>query len=100
MGKVDSLSRQLDWQIGVDKDNEDRVLVKKEWLRRAEETLVEENNLKNRIKEAQEKDEQVVKAVEELKRSEMKSIKDKVSQLCQDQWQCSVWFTTTPKGRR
>ena len=30
MGKVDSLSRQLDWQAEVDKDNENRVLVKKE----------------------------------------------------------------------
>ena len=57
MGKVDSLSRRPDWQVGVDKDNEDRVLVKKEWLRRAEETLVEEDNLKGRIREAQEKDE-------------------------------------------
>ena len=56
MGKVDSLSRQPDWQVGVDKDNKDRVLVKKEWLRRAEETLEEKDNLRNRIKEAQEKD--------------------------------------------
>jgi len=32
MGKVDSLSRRPDWQVGIDKDNEDRVLVKKEWL--------------------------------------------------------------------
>jgi len=24
---------------------------------------------------------------------------DLVSQLCQDQWQCSVWFTTIPKGQ-
>jgi len=29
MGKVDSLSRQPDWQVEVDKDNEDGVLVKK-----------------------------------------------------------------------
>jgi len=29
MGKADSLSRHLDWQIGVKKDNKDRVLVKK-----------------------------------------------------------------------
>ena len=50
--------------------------MKKEWLRRAEKTLVEEDNLRDRIKEAQEKDERVVKAVEELKRSRMKSIKD------------------------
>jgi len=76
MGKVDSLSRQPDWQVGVDKDNKDRVLVKKEWLRRAEEMLVEEDDLKERIWEAQEKDERVVKAVEELKRSGMKSIQD------------------------
>jgi len=59
----------------VDKDNEDRVLVKREWLRRAEETLVEDN-LRERIREAQEKDKRVVKAVEELKRLGIKSIKD------------------------
>ena len=63
--------------MGVDKDNEDRVLVKKEWLRQTEETLVEEDDLRERIREAQEKDKQVVKAVEELKRSGIKSIKDK-----------------------
>jgi len=56
MGKVDSLSRQLDWQVGVDRDNKDRILVKKEWLRRAEETLVEEGNLRERIREVQERD--------------------------------------------
>ena len=33
MDKVDSLSRQPDWQVGVNKDNKDRVLVKKKWLR-------------------------------------------------------------------
>jgi len=77
MGKVDSLSRRLDWQVGIDKDNKDRVLVKKEWLGRTEETIVEEDNLRERIREAQEKDEQVVKVVEELKRSGIKSIKDK-----------------------
>ena len=76
MGKVNSLSRRPDWQIGVNKDNEDRVLVKKEWLRRAEEILVEEDDLRERIQEVQEKDERVVKAVEELKRSGIKSIKD------------------------
>ena len=56
MDKVDSLSRHLDWQVGIDKDNEDRVLVKKEWLRRAEETLIEDD-LREKIREAQEKDE-------------------------------------------
>jgi len=42
--------------VGIDRDNEDRVLVKKEWLRRAEETLVEEDNLREKIRRVQEKD--------------------------------------------
>jgi len=32
MGKADSLSRRPDWEVGVDKDNKDKVLVKPEWL--------------------------------------------------------------------
>jgi len=32
MGKADSLSRRLDWKIGVEKDNENKMLVKPEWL--------------------------------------------------------------------
>jgi len=30
MGKADSLSRRLDWELGVEKDNEDKTLVKPE----------------------------------------------------------------------
>jgi len=30
MGKADSLSRRLDWKVGVEKDNEDETLVKPE----------------------------------------------------------------------
>ena len=32
MGKVDSLSRRLDWKVEVKRDNEDEILVKFEWL--------------------------------------------------------------------
>jgi len=32
IGKANSLSRRLDWEIGVKKDNEDKTLVKPEWL--------------------------------------------------------------------
>ena len=53
------------------------MLVKKEWLRKAEEMLIEEDDLRKKIREAQEKDKRVVKAVEELKKSGIKSIKDK-----------------------
>jgi len=30
MGKADSLSRRLDWEVGVEKDNENETLVKLE----------------------------------------------------------------------
>jgi len=75
MRKADGLSRRLDWQEGVEKDNEDWTLIKPEWVRGAE-TLVEEGNLRERIKKVQEEDEKVVKAVEELKRAGIKTLKD------------------------
>jgi len=41
------------------------------------EMIIEEENLKERIKRAQEGDERIVKVVEELKRAEIKTLKDK-----------------------
>jgi len=32
MGRVDSLSRRVDWAEEVEKDNENQVMVKEEWL--------------------------------------------------------------------
>ena len=75
MDKADKLSRRLDWQKGVKKDNEDQTLIKSGWVRRAE-ILVEEGDLRKRIKRMQKRDEKIVKAVEELKKTEMKSLKD------------------------
>ena len=40
------------------------------------ETIIEEENLKERIRRAQEGDKKVVKVVEELKRAEIKMLKD------------------------
>jgi len=75
MGKADRLSRRPDWQEGVEKDNKDQKLIKPEWIRGAE-TMVEEEDLKERIKRVQEGDKRVVKAVEELKRAGIKTLKD------------------------
>jgi len=75
IGKADGLSRRPDWQEGVERDNEDQTLIKLEWVRVAE-TLVEEGNLRERIKKAQEGNEKVVKAVEELKKAGVKTLRD------------------------
>jgi len=52
------------------------MLIKPEWVRRVE-TLIEKGNLRERIKRAQERDERVVKAVEELKKAGVKTLRDK-----------------------
>jgi len=49
--KADKLSRRPDWQEGVERDNKDQKLIKPEWVREAE-MLVEEGDLKERIKRA------------------------------------------------
>jgi len=47
--KADGLNRRPDWQEGVENDNEDQILIKLGWIKKTE-TLVEENNLRNRIR--------------------------------------------------
>ena len=75
MSKADGLSRRLDWQERVEKDNEDQTLIKPEQTRKAE-ALVKEEDLRKRIQKVQEGDERVVKAVEKFKRARMKSLKN------------------------
>jgi len=75
MGKADGLSRRPDWQEGMERDNKNQTLIKPEWVRGAE-TIVEEGNLRERIKKVQEEDERVVKAVEELKKAGVKTLRD------------------------
>ena len=75
MGKADRLSRRLDWQEGVEKDNEDRMLIRLEWVRGVE-MVIEEGDLRKRIKKVQEGDKRVVKVVEELKKVGVKTLRD------------------------
>ena len=81
MGKADSLSKRLDWEVGVERDNEDEILVKKEWLenRRTEkmEVIVERIDLLEKIKQSRVRDDKVVKAVEEMKQVGVKVLRDK-----------------------
>ena len=66
MGKADGLSRRPDWQEGVERDNKDQKLIKPEWIRGVE-TLIEEENLRERIRKAQEGDGKIVEAIKGLK---------------------------------
>ena len=79
MGRADSLSRRVDWVEGVEKDNKNQVMLKEEWLEvRAMEQLVKgpEEEIVKKIKEARDKDEEVIKAVEEMKKAGVKMLRN------------------------
>jgi len=80
IGKADSLSRRPDWEVGVEKDNEDETLVKPEWLkvRKTEvvEIIVNRVDLLEEVRKSKVKDDKVVKAVEEMKRAGVKMLRD------------------------
>ena len=75
MSKADGLSQRVDWQEGVENNNENRTLIRPEGVRGVE-TLVGDRSLREKIKKVQKGDKKVVKVVEELKRVKMKSLKD------------------------
>jgi len=78
MGKADRLSRRPDWRKGIKRDNKDRTLVKAEWLRKAgvEEVLIEGVDLLKKVRESKAKDDEVIKAVEEMKQAGVKMLRD------------------------
>ena len=84
MGRADSLSRRVDWVEGVKRDNKNQVILKKEWLEiRVMEQLVEgpEKEIVKRIKKARDKDEEVIKVVEEMKKVGVKTLRDEKWQI-------------------
>ena len=78
--KADSLSRRLDQEVGVGKDNEDETLVKPEQLKVREtervEVIVEGVDLLEKVKKSKVKDNEVVKAVKEIKQAGVKILRD------------------------
>jgi len=81
MGKANSLSRRLDWEVEVDKDNKDETLVKLEWLEvrktEAVEIIVDGVDLLEEVRKSKVKDDEVVKTVKEMKQAEVKMLRDK-----------------------
>jgi len=78
MGKADGLSRRSDWEKGGEGDNEERTLLKLEWVQRirAGEVIVEGIDILEKIRKSEAKDDGVIKAVEEMKRAEVKMLRD------------------------
>jgi len=80
MGKADSLSRRPDWEVEVEKNNKNEMLVNPEWLevRKTEkvEVIVEEVDLLEKVRQSRVKDDEMVKAVKEMKWAGVKMLRD------------------------
>jgi len=76
IGKADGLSRQSDWKVGIDKDNENQVFIKNNWIHSLQKVVIEgpEVEIIEKIKKAKDKDEEVVRIVEEMKKAGVKAI--------------------------
>ena len=66
--------------MGVEKDNEEQTLVKKEWLEvkriQVAEVIIEGVDLLDKVRKYKVRDDEVVKAVEEMKRAGVKILRD------------------------
>ena len=78
MGKADKLSRRPDWKVGVEKDNENQILVKDEWLCSMQEVVIEEPkvDILEKIKKAKSKDKKIVRVVKEIKKAKIKMLRE------------------------
>jgi len=77
MGKADSLSRRSDWEKEGEKDNEKRILLKPKWLEvRIGEIIVEGVNILEKIRKSEAKDNDMIKAVEEMKKAGVKMLRN------------------------
>jgi len=74
--KTDGLSRRADWKVGTDKDNENQVFIKDNWIHSMYEVVVEgpEVDLLEKIKKARSKNEDVVRVVEEMKKAGVREL--------------------------
>jgi len=77
MGKADGLSRQSDWRIEVEKDNNNQVFIKDNWICGLEEVVIEEPevDIVEKIKRARGKNKEVVRIVEKMKKVKVKKLR-------------------------
>ena len=76
----------MDWKVGVEKDNDNQVFIKDNWIRSIQEVVIEglEVDIVEKIKKARNKDEKVVRIVEEIKKAEVKELREEEWKIEED----------------
>jgi len=67
----------VDWKTEVEKDNDNQVFIKDNWVHSLEEVVIEgpEVDIVEKIKKARSKDKEVVRIVEEMKKVRVKELR-------------------------
>ena len=82
MEQVDSLSRRTNWTEEVERDIKNQVILKKKWLEiramKKKQLLIEEaeKEIIEKIKKLEANNNEIVKAVEEIKKARVKVLKN------------------------
>ena len=76
IGKADRLSRRPDWKVGTEKDNDNQIFIKDNWICNVQEVVIEgpKVDILEKIKKARGKDKKVVRVVEEMKKAGVKML--------------------------
>jgi len=76
MGKADGLSRRPDWKVGVEKNNDNQIFIKDNWICSLQEVVIErpEVEMLEKIKRARSKNEDIVRVVKEIKKAKVKKL--------------------------
>jgi len=90
MGRVDNLSKRADWMEEIERDNENQIMLKRMWLEiramNKKQWLIEEaeKDIIEKIKKSEARDDEVIKAVEEMKKARVKVLRNEEWQIEDD----------------
>ena len=86
MGKTDGLSRRPNWKVGIERDNDNQIIIKNNQLHKLEKVVIKgpEVEIIEKIKKAKSKDKEVVRIVEEMKKAKVKAIQGEEQQIKED----------------
>ena len=76
--KVDGLSRQPDWKVGGEKNNDNQIFIKDHWLHSLSEVVIKgpEVDILEKIKIDRSKNKEIVRVVEEMKKARVKVLRE------------------------